>query len=115
MSDTPATLARLLRDRRPKVANRGYPDPIRRRVGAWARAQRTRGASWASLARELPVATTTLIAWAKLASPEGLVPVVVHDEAPAVTAPDTPVLVSPSGYRVEGLGLTALAQLLGHL
>lgn len=118
MSDTTETIATLLQSHRPRGKNQGYPEHVRAQVGAWARAERARGRGWGDLARRLPVTPTTLQSWAREAGDvDGLVPVIVADSPPTAPAPPqwAPVLVTPRGYRVEGLDFDGIARLVERL
>ena len=79
----------------------------------YARRQRAAGRSWHSIARAVGVSAGSLKNWSRMPPARTLLPV-------AVAAPDGPasplVVVSPGGYRVEGLDLataTALLRALG--
>ena len=80
--------------------------------------RRADGATWEEIARELGFGVTTLQRWAS--SPTGsagravtvsAVPVVVDDDGPRSEAAPL-VLVSPRGYRLEGLRLEDAARVL---
>jgi len=88
------------------------PDEVREVLVACALEQRERGKSWAAIAKSLGVSSSGLIRWSRqgVARCEGTVPVEVRVELPSDGTPVT--LVSPAGYRVEGLGVSeALAAL----
>lgn len=121
MSDTAETLRALLKRTSPRSKTLGHPLDVRARVGAWLHAQHRSGESWAELGRLLSISPTTASSWA-LAAADGpnsphepaFLPVTVRAAAPPLSA-TTPVLVSPRGFRVQGLTLDQLAELLGHL
>lgn len=73
------------------------------------------GASWSALASELGVPAATLQAW-EAAGPAAaslrLVPVEVAEAAPVPEAAVPVTLVSPTGWRLEGIPLSLVAQLL---
>ena len=78
---------------------------------SWAAGRRASGAAWSELAEQLGVSVVTLQSWqdsqSPLLSPPRLVPVEVLEEPfTAMT------LVSPTGWRIEGLPLALVAQLL---
>lgn len=88
------------------------PGEVRQVLVAYALKQRERGKSWAAIARALGVSSSGLIRWSKrrVARCEGAVPVEVRVEKPSEGLPV--ILVSPAGYRIEGLRvLDALAAL----
>lgn len=88
------------------------PDEVREVLVACALEQRERGKSWAAIAEALGVSSSGLIRWSKrrIVCCEGAVPVEVRVAEPSEGLPVT--LVSPAGYRIEGLGVSeALAAL----
>lgn len=119
---------------RPTAWSRGYPPAVRERVAAYVLARRSRGDQPSRIASDLGISRHSVIAWAKgrpsePATPR-LVPVVldVGDTLPdpataeaivpatTATASSTPLtLVSPRGFRLEGLTVDAAAELLGRL
>ena len=82
------------------------PDEVRQVLVAHALEQRKRGRSWAVIARSLGVSSSGLIRWSRrgLSRGEGAVPVEVRVEEPSSGTAVT--LVSPAGYRLEGLGVS---------
>ena len=89
---------------------------MRAHVVAYARRARAAGQSWHRIARAVGVSAGSVQNWAGTPAPaHTLVPVAVA--APAPAAPALPlVVVSPGGYRLEGLDLptaTALLRALG--
>jgi len=93
---------------------------LRQRVAGYARERHAAGWSWEEVARELGVACSALRRWLEAGSkerPGALVPVSVRGagflgsggSAGALT------LVSPAGYRLEGLDLASAAKLLEEL
>ena len=88
------------------------PAEVRELLVGYALAQRERGRSWAAIGEALGVSSSGLIRWSQrsVTRHEGAVPVEVRVEEPSDGTVVT--LVSPAGYRVEGLGVTeALAAL----
>ena len=92
------------------------PDAVRARVLTYARRQRAAGHSWVRIARAVGLSVGSLKNWSRTPPPaRTLVP-----EEVATRAPEVPVaalvVVSPGGYRAEGLDLataTALLRALG--
>ena len=107
-----------LEQSRPARASAGYPHELRVRAGAWLRAQRVAGVSWDRLGEQLGVSRTTVRSWATAAkkarrsSATDFLAVEVQVEP---LLPRQPTLVSPRGFRVEGLELGQLVELLGQL
>lgn len=122
MSRELAELRRLVKENPPTITGR-YPDEVRVRAARFARRRRAQGATWKTIASEVGVSTTSLSHWEK-ALPESspFVPVVVgptgSSELPLPKAAIDNArltLFSPTGYRVEGLSVAQLAELLGQL
>jgi transposase-like protein len=119
MLDIP-TARSLLRRTRPRRHADGYPLEVRAPVVALARRQLSAGLSMAAVARELGIHSNTLLRWLE-AGPEDVpsfVPVVLESAAAPAAPPaancseaSRPMplcaltLVSPAGYRLEGLSL----------
>lgn len=93
---------------------RRYGAELKRRVVAVVQRERASGRSWASAARALGVPVQTLTRWAD-EMPAGLAlrPVTLLAE-PSVPSRDV-VVVSPTGYVVEGLDVAGVAELLRML
>jgi transposase len=88
------------------------PDAVRAQVVAYARRQRPAGRSWQRIARGIGVSAGSLQNWARApAAPRTLVPVTVAAAEPAPSL----VVVSPGGYRVEGLDVATASALLRAL
>jgi hypothetical protein len=108
------TLRFLRRDiaRLPSGRRRRFPLPLRARIMSWTAGRRASGAEWRELAEQLGVPAVTLQSWQALASSRTssprLVPVEVLEEPSSTTM----TLVSPTGWRIEGLPLALVAQLL---
>lgn len=122
----------LLTTSRPRASAIGFPADVRRRVGIYAAARRARGDRVAAVALELGISHTSVSRWSIVEAAPPLQFVAVEVQADVVVpdalkapptpvvlrtapSPATPTLVSPRGYRVEGLDLDALATLLGRL
>jgi len=90
-----------------------YPAELRLQISGWARREIARGSSPRAAARRLGLHPETLRAWCGDASPSStaLVPVEIVGSAAAPT-PTAIRIVSPAGYRVEGLALDEVAALL---
>lgn len=91
-----------------------YPRELRERVVAWAKRRRAAGASLESIKRDLGQRYDTVRRWCAVATPapaRALVPVRVIVERQERTVS----VVSPSGFRVDGLSLPEAAALLREL
>ena len=86
-----------------------YPQHVRVKIAEAAKLLRQRGTSWQKIGELLGIPHETIRRHAEAASPT-FAPVVV--KADPATAP---VLLTPSGYCVEGLSLGALAEMLRRL
>lgn len=85
------------------------PRELKARATAWITSQRTAGRRVADLAAELGVAAGTILRWST--GVRAIVPVrVVPDESPTAVA-----VVSPSGFRIEGLTLATAIRALREL
>jgi hypothetical protein len=83
---------------------------LKARARAWIAEQRARGRRVADIAAELGVAPGTVHRWSE-GGVRAIVPVrVVPDEAPSVVA-----IVSPSGFRIEGIALADAVRVLREL
>ncbi len=107
----------LVASKRPSSWSLGYPETVRERVRAYAAARRAGGATASLVAEELGLSRHSIVTWTAPARASArLRPVtVVPDAEPApvpAPSPSAPVLISPRGYRVEGLDATGLAALL---
>lgn len=108
----------LARERGP---GRRYPEELRERAARWAVEQRRAGASWEELGGELGLRVDTLRRWVS-AEPRGAAPRsgerdVAMVPVRVISAPSerTFAVVSPTGYRLEGVTLAEAASLLGAL
>jgi hypothetical protein len=91
-----------------------FPRDLKERTGAWLAEQRATGATVAELAAELGLASGTVLRWS---TPRGqrsraLVPVEIVAEPMATGSMS---IVSPCGFRVEGLSLADAVALLKAL
>ncbi len=108
-----------LRDLRRELAaldrgpGKSYPPALRVRITAWARRAIADGATHTATARMLALDLRTLRAWLGQsgATSTALVPVEVVADDPMRTRVALRV-VSPAGFRVEGLALDEVAALL---
>jgi hypothetical protein len=110
-----AEVARL-QHRRPRTAVR-YPSGIRHKITALARERQARGAKVPTIARDVGVAPWTLALWLRKPSTPIMRAVDVVPDAPRESdgLVSTPVLVTPSGVRVEGLDPETLVAVLRAL
>ena len=105
-----------LRDLRRELAahQRGpgiyYPDALRERITNWARRQLAAGATAGAATASLGIGRDTLRRWLMPAS-TALVPVEVVDVPRAMTVS----VVSPSGFRIDGLTIDDAIAVLRRL
>lgn len=94
---------------------RRYPDKLKRRIVRAVRDAREQGTSWPTIEDGLDVPFETLRRWLSDIDdePRELKPVVVAD--PIVVEARDVVVVTPGGYRVEGLDVDGAATLLRKL
>ncbi len=87
------------------------PEPVRGKVVEYARAQRASGKSWKTIAREVGLSASALQRWSQEPPQLTQVKIVADRE------PDAPKvsLISPRGYRIEGLTLLEALHALGRL
>ena len=112
--ETLESVRALLKANRPRSWNLGYPPAVRSHVRAYIAARRAAGVTPTAIAAELGLSRQSVMGWTARDSGTALfVPVEVVVD-PRATA-SAPVLVSPQGYRVEGLDATAIASLLERL
>ncbi len=97
----------------PRGPGSRVPEALRRDIIDYARERQRQGLGFHRIARETGVTHETIRSWLR-AAPSGrdLVPVAV---VPEVVAHDSIAVVSPRGYRVEGLDLESAAALLRML
>ena len=110
-------IARLERQRR----NDRVPEPLRGEVLVYTATRRKLGATWQSIAQELGLSASGLQRWSARATGETRLRRVRIGRSP-MPAPSTPqgtvgslVLVSPQGFRLEGLGVSEALALLHDL
>jgi transposase-like protein len=92
---------------------RRYPAELRARVVTWARRRRAAGASWEEIKRELGQKFDTVRRWCvDHGETKALVPVrVVATQVPSRTLS----VVSPAGFRIDGLSAAEAAALLREI
>ena len=113
-------LAREIREVREVGVGWRCPGGLRGRVVAFALRRYGEGVSWREVAEELGVGRSTLMRWVRVEREEGargdLVPVVVRGAMPGAGVGSRGLtLVSPGGYRLEGLDLASAVRLLEEL
>jgi hypothetical protein len=119
--ESAASLRRVLEHHRPVPVTRGYPHEVRARVVAGVRRLIGEGRRIENLAPELGISRTCLAGWLRTVVVDGssFAPVVVSEAGslPAFAPTSMPagVVISPGGYRVEGLDLEGIASLLRRL
>jgi hypothetical protein len=92
---------------------RRYPTELRQRVVAWAKQRHVEGASWETIKEELGQKFDTVRRWCLAAgSSRALVPVRVVARR---TEPRLVSVVSPGGFRIDGVTMAEAAALLREL
>lgn len=99
---------------RPRTAVR-YSPAFRAEVAAVARRRVGEGVGLRQTAREIGVAPWTLALWVRQGGPSVFRAVTVVPDMEVTAAPPQPVLVTPSGFRVEGLDAATLVTMLRAL
>ena len=102
-----------------------YSEELKARLTAWARRRVAAGTSVTAAAHAVALHPRTLTTWLErqppvaphrrappVTAPVSLVPVAIIEPAPTAT---TVTLVSPSGYRLEGLPLDEALRALARL
>jgi len=108
------TARQLARGKHPSGVR--YPGSFRDAVIALARTRVRHGQSLAHVAREVGVSFPTLAAWLERPERPSLRPVAVAPELDPPTERRAPVvLITPQGFRVEGLDGAALVAVLRAL
>jgi hypothetical protein len=112
-----AELRHLLAAHRPARNSDGYPESVRRQAVAWSCPLREAGHGWTTLSQAIGVSRHTLRIWCTAASTSVAagpwLPVTMAD-GPAIEE-RRPVLVTPSGFRVENLDAASLLRILREL
>jgi hypothetical protein len=98
----------------PRHQGARIPTRLRAEIIAHARAWRAAGASMRAIAAALGVAPESIRRWTQPTLAPALVPVQIVAERPAART-TLLTLVSPRGFRVEGLGLADVGALLAAL
>lgn len=124
MVDNVEELRSLLQRTRQISRSDGYPAQVQQRVVAHAVERRAHGETWSTIADRVGLNRTTVRSWVVSASVgrDAVVSVVTLPE-PAEAVPGfaasatagSPVLVSPRGWRLEGLTLSAAIEVLERL
>jgi transposase-like protein len=134
MREVQSLRERIARTATNRRGYRQYGRTLRRDIEAHAASRMAQGASYKQIAGELGLADATLLNWLKAPSPEpakqghsiGFRPVELRDELRDGTDSTTkrvdssqpasrPVVVLPSGVRVEGISLDELPEFIARL
>jgi transposase len=117
MCMTTTRLSTLRRELGAHVPGRGkrYPIELKARLVAFARARRSEGGSWATIADELGLTFETVRRWCVGNSPTTKRTAMRAVEIVADAAPHALAVVSPSGLRVEGITIDDAVALLRAL
>lgn len=90
------------------------PRPLRARIVAFTQQRQQAGISIEKTARELGVSASGLTRWLQAGEPR-LRPVRIAEAPTESPSPDSLVLVTPGGYRLEGLSPASAADLLRRM
>ena len=125
MDNTADGLRAELERARGKRNRPGYPAEVRARAGTWlARRRQRTGENWTELGKLVGIDRSTAQAWVGLAEAAddsnerveaGRFLSVCVDSMPRAPTGPGPVLITPAGYRVEGLAGEALIAVLRGL
>jgi hypothetical protein len=96
--------------RRERGRGKRYTPDLKQRIGEAARALRRQGQGWQTIGAFLGISHETVRRFCDTGT-TALVPVEIIDESPRAAL----TLVSPEGYRIEGLGVQAAADILRRL
>ena len=91
---------------------RCVPAELKQRASAWISRRRAEGSTVSELASELGIAVGTVLRWSGDVSRRGIVPVEI---VPDAVVSKGVCVVSPSGFRIEGVTLAEAALLLREL
>ena len=112
--DDARRLAKQLKRHQAGVGKR-YPTEVKRRVVAWAAVRREHGAGWAALGRELGLKLETVRRWCMSDAGQSGARALVRVEVKPEVEQQHFAVVSPMGFRVEGLSLSDVAELMRAL
>lgn len=92
-----------------------FPVDLKQRTAKWLTEQRASGATVAELAEALGLAQGTALRWSNQYKASGTRSLVQVEVVPEHAADGGYVVVSPSGFRIEGLSFAEAAALLKAL
>jgi len=119
MDEQAQQIQRTVADFRSRNPRAAYPREIREQVVEYARRGRAQGRSWRELAEAVGMGTASLHHWVndngKAKGQATLVPVAVSADQGRKQSDRSVVVISPSGFRLEGLSFTEAADLLRML
>ena len=104
--------------------NTPYPAEVKSLVAAYAREQLSCGATFQSVARDVGLCMATVRSWLSLSGVTNRQAAVSHETEriflpvkvlSSTGADEGLVLVTPGGYRIEGLGLNSAFEFLARL
>ncbi len=115
-----ARLELALKRSRRRSQGAPYPKVVRELAVAYARQERNAGRSWTEVATSSGLPASTLQKWVEdgeeptVEGTRALVPVEIREEKACAVTREL-VLVSPRGFRLEGLGLGDALEALARL
>lgn len=107
----------LIARTRPRPSREGYPAEVRAEVVLLARRLLNLGRSRSGVARDLGLHAKTLVNWlgGDAAPQPGFVSVFLTSSDPVSRPAPLLAVVSPTGYRIEGLDLASAIEVLSRL
>ena len=94
---------------------RWYPPTLRERITIWTRRRRGAGISWHKLADELGMSWRTLVRWTSPRRAPRPSPALVPVEVIGEHSDRSLALVTPRGFRIEGVTLADAIALVREL
>jgi hypothetical protein len=91
------------------------PDPVRKAVMDYVQRERSRGRRWSEIAGAVGLSTSALHRWSRGERSMRSRVVRVRMQKPRAAEQVPLVLITPAGYRVEGLDAGSAVALLRHL
>lgn len=112
---SPVQLRDGIAQHRPVAARSGFPPELKAAVVQFARRQRAVGQTWRVIADSLGLSTKALRDWCAPEKAATMLAVQLRPDEISLRNHNSVALVTPRGFRVEGLDLAELAQLLERL
>lgn len=104
----------MANERAMKRHRRSWSAKEKREMVEQARRLREQGSGWAQVSRALDVRPASIQLWMRQAEPE-ILPVAVASAVVETKESVSLIVVTPDGYRIEGLDLESAQELLEYL